>query len=145
MPIRRAVLIIRQAISPRLAIRMRLNMQDLTRAPFPANLACEGSSRVTILSCQGVSSASFAPRRQGAPAMTPRSLRLPAAALAVLCLAAGPADAQSRHNLVLFVPDGLRALSVTPDVAPAMAAVRDHGVNFANPHSLFPTFTMTNA
>jgi hypothetical protein len=77
--------------------------------------------------------------------MTPRSLRLPAAALAVLCLAAGPADAQSRHNLVLFVPDGLRALSVTPDVAPAMAAVRDHGVNFANPHSLFPTFTMTNA
>ena len=26
-----------------------------------------------------------------------------------------------------------------------MAAVRDKGVNFANPHSLFPTFTMANA
>ena len=26
-----------------------------------------------------------------------------------------------------------------------MAAIRDQGVNFANPHSLFPTFTMPNA
>ena len=26
-----------------------------------------------------------------------------------------------------------------------MAAVRDKGVNFTNPHSLFPTFTMANA
>ncbi len=26
-----------------------------------------------------------------------------------------------------------------------MAALRDQGVNFANPHSLFPTFTMPNA
>ena len=26
-----------------------------------------------------------------------------------------------------------------------MAAVRDQGVNFANPHSLFPTFTTANA
>ena len=26
-----------------------------------------------------------------------------------------------------------------------MAAIRDKGVNFANPHSLFPTFTMANA
>lgn len=77
--------------------------------------------------------------------MTFRPLHMPAAALAVLCLAAQAADAQTPHNLVLFVPDGLRALSVTPDRAPAMAAVRDRGVNFANPHSLFPTFTMTNA
>src|SRR4029077_15465986 len=28
---------------------------------------------------------------------------------------------------------------------PAMAALRDRGVNFANPHSLFPTFTTANA
>src|SRR5476651_1604929 len=27
----------------------------------------------------------------------------------------------------------------------ALAAIRDKGVNFANPHSLFPTFTMANA
>jgi len=43
------------------------------------------------------------------------------------------------------VPDGLRAQSVTPQSAPAIAAVRDHGVNFANSHSLFPTLTMANA
>jgi hypothetical protein len=47
--------------------------------------------------------------------------------------------------VILFVPDGLRALKVTPETAPTMAAIRDKGVNFANPHSLFPTFTMPNA
>lgn len=74
------------------------------------------------------------------------SLRiLLALACAALGLQPGPAFAQARHNLILFVPDGLRALSVTPETAPAMAAVRDMGVNFANPHSLFPTFTMANA
>ena len=36
-------------------------------------------------------------------------------------------------------------MSVTPETAPTMAAIRDKGVNFANPHSLFPTFTMPNA
>jgi Type I phosphodiesterase / nucleotide pyrophosphatase len=68
--------------------------------------------------------------------------------LVLACAAAlplGPATAQTRHNLILFVPDGLRALSVTPQSAPTMAAVRDKGVNFVNPHSLFPTFTMANA
>lgn len=60
---------------------------------------------------------------------------------------AGPAAAQNDrpHNLILFVPDGLRALKVTPDTAPALAELRDKGVNFKNPHSLFPTFTMPNA
>jgi hypothetical protein len=66
-------------------------------------------------------------------------------ACAVLALQSGPVCAQSHHNLILFVPDGLRALKVTRETAPAMAAVRDQGVNFANPHSLFPTFTMANA
>ena len=55
------------------------------------------------------------------------------------------ASAHGPRNLVLFVPDGLRALSVTPETAPTMAAVRDKGVNFTNSHSLFPTFTMANA
>jgi arylsulfatase A-like enzyme len=57
------------------------------------------------------------------------------------------AVAQQRvpHNVILFVPDGLRALKVTPESAPTMAAVRDHGVNFKNPHSMFPTFTTANA
>ena len=49
------------------------------------------------------------------------------------------------HNLILFIPDGLRALKVTPETAPAMAEVRDKGVNFKNPRSIFPTFTTANA
>ena len=56
-----------------------------------------------------------------------------------------PAVAGPPHNVVLFVPDGLRALIVDQKTAPAMAAVRDQGVNFKNPHSLFPTFTTPNA
>ena len=55
------------------------------------------------------------------------------------------AGAQQPRNVVLFVPDGLRALLVTSETAPTMAAVRDQGVNFKNPHSLFPTFTMANS
>ena len=77
--------------------------------------------------------------------MSFRSEALISAACAAIFLQIAPADAQSQRNLILFVPDGLRALSVTPETAPAMAAVRDKGVNFANPHSLFPTFTMANA
>ena len=72
------------------------------------------------------------------------SVRLFAVCAAVL-LQIASAQAQSQRNLILFVPDGLRALSVTPETAPAMAAVRDKGVNFANPHSLYPTLTMANA
>ncbi|HSL79801.1 MAG TPA: alkaline phosphatase family protein, partial [Pseudolabrys sp.] len=72
------------------------------------------------------------------------SVRLFAVCAAVL-LQIASAQAQSQRNLILFVPDGLRALSVTPETAPAMAAVRDKGVNFTNPHALFPTLTMANA
>jgi hypothetical protein len=73
------------------------------------------------------------------------SLALLSAGLTLL--SAGTAFAQNAtpHNLILFVPDGLRALKVTPETAPAMAAVRDKGVNFKNSHSLFPTFTTANA
>src|SRR5260221_3820871 len=62
-------------------------------------------------------------------------------------LFAGVASAQNGtpHNMILFIPDGLRALKVPPATAPAMAEVRDRGVNFKNSHSLFPTFTMANA
>src|SRR3954452_23049033 len=49
------------------------------------------------------------------------------------------------RNLILFVPDGLRGRIVTPQTAPAMAELRDKGVNFRNSHSLFPTFTTANA
>jgi arylsulfatase A-like enzyme len=65
----------------------------------------------------------------------------------LLTLSAGTALAQKMtpHNLILFVPDGLRGRIVTPQTAPAMAEVRDKGVNFKNSHSLFPTFTTANA
>jgi arylsulfatase A-like enzyme len=57
-----------------------------------------------------------------------------------------PAAAADRpHNIVLFVPDGMRALMVSDATAPTMAAIRDKGINFKNPHSLFPTFTTPNA
>ncbi len=59
--------------------------------------------------------------------------------------AALAAETKQPNNVILFVPDGLRAASVTPESAPAMAAVRDSGVNFKNPHSVFPTFTTANA
>ncbi len=59
--------------------------------------------------------------------------------------APGAAQGKKPHNLVLFVPDGLRALNVTPRTAPTMAALRDGGIDFKNPHSMFPTFTSANA
>jgi hypothetical protein len=64
---------------------------------------------------------------------------------ALLTVAACSDDQPKQRNLILFVPDGLRALSVTPETAPTMAKLRDSGVNLANSHSIFPTFTMSNA
>jgi arylsulfatase A-like enzyme len=69
-------------------------------------------------------------------------------AFALSCaLLVSPAVAQQPrpHNVILFIPDGLRALKVTPETAPTMAALRDAGVDFKNPHALFPTFTTANA
>jgi hypothetical protein len=74
-----------------------------------------------------------------------RSLVILSAGLTMLSAASASAQYNTPHNLILFVPDGLRAGMVKPETAPAMAAVRDQGVNFKNPHSLFPTFTMANA
>jgi hypothetical protein len=58
--------------------------------------------------------------------------------------AAAPSPSQP-HNVILFVPDGLRAGVVDDTTAPAMAALRDAGVAFANSHSVFPTLTTANA
>jgi arylsulfatase A-like enzyme len=75
-----------------------------------------------------------------------RLVLLVVVALSGLCAgSAGAARPIVRHNVVLFVPDGLRALMVTPATAPAMAALRDGGVSFKNSHALFPTFTTPNA
>jgi arylsulfatase A-like enzyme len=74
-----------------------------------------------------------------------KTLALPASILIAIAFNTAAAQTRQPHNVILFVPDGLRALSVTPESAPAMAAVRDRGVNFRNSHSLFPTFTTANA
>lgn len=49
------------------------------------------------------------------------------------------------RNIVIFVFDGLRAGSVNEIDSPTMFWIRNHGVSFANSHSLFPTFTTANA
>src|ERR1700688_4118406 len=74
-----------------------------------------------------------------------RAILLLSAGLIVLSAGAASAQNSPPRNLILFVPDGLRGRIVTPQTAPAMAEVRDKGVNFKNSHSLFPTFTTANA
>ncbi len=63
----------------------------------------------------------------------------------VIGLLGAASAAERRNNLILFVPDGLRALSVDAETAPTLMALRDAGVWFKNSHSLFPTFTTANA
>ncbi len=71
-----------------------------------------------------------------------RMLKVGWLALAVALPVEGLAQ---QPNLVLFVPDGLRAASVNRANAPTFARLRAEGVDFANSHSLFPTFTTANA
>ena len=74
-----------------------------------------------------------------------RATLLLSASLFTLAASAASAQNARPHNLIIFVPDGLRALKVTKETAPTMAELRDKGVNFENPHSMFPTFTTANA
>lgn len=74
-----------------------------------------------------------------------RTTMLLSASLIALTATAASAQNAAPRNLILFVPDGLRGRIVTPQTAPAMAEVRDKGVNFKNSHSMFPTFTMANS
>ncbi|HWE44467.1 MAG TPA: alkaline phosphatase family protein [Caulobacteraceae bacterium] len=69
------------------------------------------------------------------------------AAVAALALTAlvGCGFHPRRHNLIIFVADGLRSGMVTPQNAPTMAAIRADGVDFHNSHALFPTVTTANA
>src|SRR5262249_49281783 len=84
-------------------------------------------------------------KKQGGDMSTAKPLALLASILVAVTINAAAAQTKRPHNVILFVPDGLRALSVTPENAPAMAGVRDSGVNFKNSHSIFPTFTTANA
>jgi len=68
-----------------------------------------------------------------------------AAALALTLALALPSQAAGRRNVVVFVADGLRYASVTPETAPTFAKVRREGVDFANSHAMYPTVTTANA
>src|SRR3954453_13655634 len=69
---------------------------------------------------------------------------LSASLITLSAISLASAQNAAPRNLILFIPDGLRGRIVTPQTAPAMAELRDKGVNFKNSHSLFPTFTMAN-
>jgi arylsulfatase A-like enzyme len=65
---------------------------------------------------------------------------------AFLLLFAAEARAQSgRHNVLLFVADGLRPSMVNETTAPTMVSLWKRGVRFSNTYSMFPTFTTANA
>ena len=66
-------------------------------------------------------------------------------AIQILCGALPVLAWAAPHNLILFVPDGLRSQIVDQSTAPTLAHLREEGVNFENSHSLFPTFTTANA
>jgi predicted AlkP superfamily pyrophosphatase or phosphodiesterase len=67
--------------------------------------------------------------------------------LAFFLAVSGPALAQSppKHNIIIFVADGLRYGSVEPANMPNMARLKAAGVDFTNSHSLYPTITTVNA
>src|ERR1700749_4275650 len=69
-----------------------------------------------------------------------------AALAALLSTAVQPALAADKpHNVLIFVADGLRYVSVTPKSAPTLWRIKSQGVDFVNSHSLFPTITTVNA
>jgi arylsulfatase A-like enzyme len=75
-----------------------------------------------------------------------KRLLLAALLLAAPAAAQAPAASAARpHNLIIFVADGLRYGSVTPENTPNLWALKTSGVDFTNSHSLFPTITTVNA
>jgi predicted AlkP superfamily pyrophosphatase or phosphodiesterase len=51
----------------------------------------------------------------------------------------------AQHNAIIFVADGLRPDWVNSTDTPNLNEIREKGVTFLNSHSLFPTFTTSNA
>src|ERR1035441_2495588 len=56
-----------------------------------------------------------------------------------------PSPVPQRHNVIIFVADGLRRGSVNAKDMPTFLKVRTSGVDFQNSHAVFPTFTTANA
>jgi arylsulfatase A-like enzyme len=67
------------------------------------------------------------------------------ALMLILSLGFQASPGKQFNNVIVFVADGLRGGIVDSQTAPNLAALRDRGVFFENSHSLFPTFTMSNA
>lgn len=76
-------------------------------------------------------------------------MRLAALFATTALVLALPAVAQdkippTKRNVVIFVADGLRYSSVTPETAPTMYKLRQDGVDFTNSHAVYPTVTTAN-
>ncbi|WP_220464977.1 alkaline phosphatase family protein [Granulicella sp. 5B5] len=54
-------------------------------------------------------------------------------------------EAHPHHNVILFVADGLRRNSVTPEDMPTLYRLRTEGVDLRNSHSVYPSVTTANA
>ncbi len=65
--------------------------------------------------------------------------------LAALLFATAARAQTTRHNVLLFVADGLRPSMVNGATAPTMWSLWKRGVRFGNTFSMFPTFTTANA
>ena len=77
-------------------------------------------------------------------ARTLAAVSLSLAATTLLAQTPAPAS-KPRHNVILFVADGLRRNSVTPEDMPTLYRIRTEGVDLRNSHSVFPTVTTANA
>jgi hypothetical protein len=67
-----------------------------------------------------------------------------ASAISIVAADAPRPSGENRRNVIIFVADGLRAGSVNATDAPTILSIRQKGVEFANSHAVFPTFTMPN-
>jgi predicted AlkP superfamily pyrophosphatase or phosphodiesterase len=56
-----------------------------------------------------------------------------------------PAPDKPRHNVIVFVADGLRRNSVTPQGMPTFFRLRTEGVDLRDSHSVYPSVTTANA
>ena len=89
--------------------------------------------------CAGTSARSEAESASGARPLAP-----PSASSAVAVPTHKPKP--SKPRVIICVWDGLRPDSISQQVTPNLAKLRDQeGVNFSDHHSVYPTFTMMNA
>jgi predicted AlkP superfamily pyrophosphatase or phosphodiesterase len=65
--------------------------------------------------------------------------------LLALAAIACPCARAQKHNVIIFVADGLRRGSVNATDTPALYMVRKTGVDFDNSHAVYPTLTTANA